>query len=105
MIIQRGKLFGGTVPPNNTLFGGTPDFVKPYLISMKSCFYCFNNLSKFKGKLFGPLRDDFKSPIYILIENMLYLLQHSVPSNYDVKTSKLPNTSMSLHIIPPNPTT
>ena len=21
--IERGKLFGGTVPPNNTLFGGT----------------------------------------------------------------------------------
>ena len=21
--IKRGKLFGGTVPPNNTLFGGT----------------------------------------------------------------------------------
>ena len=33
-----GKLFGGTVPPNNTLFGGTPDFEKPFLMSMKSCF-------------------------------------------------------------------
>ena len=44
----RGKLFGGTVPPNNTLFGGTvppnstlfggtPDFDKSYLLSMKSC--------------------------------------------------------------------
>ena len=44
-----GKLFGGTVPPNNTLFGRTvppnsrlfgrtPDFEKPYLISTKSCF-------------------------------------------------------------------
>ena len=47
--IERGKLFGGTVPPNNTLFGGTVppnstlfsgtlDFEKIYLISMKSCF-------------------------------------------------------------------
>ena len=72
----RGKLFGGTVPPNNTLFGGTvppnstlfggtPDFEKPYLISMKSCFGPFNNLRSFEGKLFGPLRDDFKSPTYI----------------------------------------
>ena len=40
----RGKLFGGTVPPNNTLFGGTvppnstlfggtPDSDKKYIIS------------------------------------------------------------------------
>ena len=28
-----GKLFGGTVPPNSTLFGGTPDFEKPKLVS------------------------------------------------------------------------
>ena len=34
----NNTLFGGTVPPNSTLFGGTPDFEKPYLISMKSCF-------------------------------------------------------------------
>ena len=25
--IKRGKLFGGTVLPNNTLFGGTPDYI------------------------------------------------------------------------------
>ena len=46
----RGKLFGGTVPPNNTLFGGTVppnstlfggtlDFEKPYLISMMCLFW------------------------------------------------------------------
>ena len=34
----NNTLFGGTVPPNSTLFGGTPDFEKPYLISMKSYF-------------------------------------------------------------------
>ena len=44
-INYRGKLFGGTVPPNNTLFGGTvppnstlfggtPDFEKLCLISL-----------------------------------------------------------------------
>ena len=27
-----GKLFGGTVPPNNTLFGGIPNSDKEYLI-------------------------------------------------------------------------
>ena len=43
----RGKLFGGTVPPNNTLFGGTHDFEKPYLISMKSYFGGFYNLRSF----------------------------------------------------------
>ena len=43
---KRGKLFGGTVPPNNTLFGGTvppnsalfggtPDSEKSYLIQWK----------------------------------------------------------------------
>ena len=30
----NNTLFGGTVPPNSTLFGGTPDFEKPYLISI-----------------------------------------------------------------------
>ena len=25
----NNTLFGGTVPPNSTLFGGTPDFEKP----------------------------------------------------------------------------
>ena len=34
----NNTLFGGTVPPNSTLFGGTPDFERPYLISMKSYF-------------------------------------------------------------------
>ena len=32
----NNTLFGGTVPPNSTLFGGTPDFEKLCLISMKS---------------------------------------------------------------------
>ena len=42
--LERGKLFGGTVPPNNTLFGGTvppnstlfggtPDFYKEHIFS------------------------------------------------------------------------
>ena len=46
MYFDRGKLFGGTVPPNNTLFGGTvppnstlfggtPDSEKWYLIQWK----------------------------------------------------------------------
>ena len=29
----NNTLFGGTVPPNSTLFSGTPDFKKPFLIS------------------------------------------------------------------------
>ena len=33
----NNTLFGGTVPPNSTLFGGTLDFEKLCLISMKSC--------------------------------------------------------------------
>ena len=28
----NNTLFGGTVPPNSTLFGGTPDSEKLYLI-------------------------------------------------------------------------
>ena len=27
----NNTLFGGTVPPNSTLFGGTPDFDKEYI--------------------------------------------------------------------------
>ena len=34
----NNTLFGRTVPPNNTLFGGTTDFDKPYLVLMKSFF-------------------------------------------------------------------
>ena len=45
-LLSRGKLFGGTVPPNNTLFGGTdppnstlfggtPDSEKWYVIQRK----------------------------------------------------------------------
>ena len=30
-----GKLFGRTVPPNNTLIGGTPDSEKLYLVPWK----------------------------------------------------------------------
>ena len=29
----NNTLFGGTVPPNSTLFGGTPDSDKEYIIS------------------------------------------------------------------------
>ena len=63
-IYKRGKLFGGTVPPNNTLFGGTvppnsalfggtPDFEKPNLISMKSYF------GHFKGNFLAHLAMTF----------------------------------------------
>ena len=34
----NNTIFGRTNPPNSTLFGRTPDFEKPYPISMKSCF-------------------------------------------------------------------
>ena len=34
----NNTLFGGAVPPNSTLFGETPDFDKTYLIPIKSCF-------------------------------------------------------------------
>ena len=32
---KGGKLFGVTVPPNNTLFSGTSDFDKPHLSHSK----------------------------------------------------------------------
>ena len=34
-VLPNNTLFGGTVPPNNTLFGGTPHSKKLYLIQWK----------------------------------------------------------------------
>ena len=34
-VLPNNALFGGTVPPNNMLFGGTPDSERWYLIQWK----------------------------------------------------------------------
>ena len=42
-------LFGGTVPPDSTLFGGTPDYDKKYFISVINEFEKSTISALFKG--------------------------------------------------------